>query len=146
MVVACLAGKEQCTIWGMEEAKNSIVLQPEGYALVTLTGKQTFMSMDALGKECKKLADKLKAQGKPLLGLVDFTQDLGFDAGTNKAVLKALEEIEYDRIALFGENVVLAEVTRAVVAALGKDDRTKVFKSRDEALAWLLMKDPVHGY
>jgi hypothetical protein len=77
---------------------------------------------------------------------VDFTQDLGFDAGTNKAVLKALEEIEYDRIALFGENVVLAEVTRAVVAALGKDDRTKVFKSRDEALAWLLMKDPVHGY
>jgi len=130
----------------MEQAKNSVVWQPEGYALVTLTGKQTFMSMDALAKECEDMAEKLSAQGKPLLGLVDFTQDPGFDAGTNKAVLKALEEIKYDRIALFGENIALAEVTKAVVAALGKDDRTKVFKTRDEALAWLLMKDPVHGY
>jgi hypothetical protein len=130
----------------MEQAKNSVTWQPEGYALVTLTGKQTFMTMGELAKQCQNMAEKLEAQGKPLLGLVDFTQDPGFDAGTNKAVLKALEEIKYDRIALFGENMVLAEVTKAVVAALGKDDRTKVFKSRDEALAWLLMNDPVHGY
>jgi hypothetical protein len=130
----------------MEEAKNTVELQPEGYVLVTLEGKQDYMTMDALAKRCKRLADQMKAEGKPVIGLVDFSRDGGFTTGTNKAVMHALEEISYDRLALFGKGGVLEEVTKAVVLALGKAERTKVFKTRDEALAWLMMKDPVHGY
>ena len=121
-------------------------MQPQGYALVTLAGKQDYMTMDKLAKECKKIAAQVQTEGTPLLGLVDFTHDPNFTPGTNKAVLEALEEIRYDRIAMFGENALLAEVTKAVISAIGKSDRTKVFKTREEALAWLLMKDPVHGY
>lgn len=128
------------------DSANSVSLQPEGYVLVKLVGKQDFMSMDQVAKQCRELADQLQLQDKPLIGLVDFSQDMGFNTGTNKAVMKALEEIPYDRIAMFGTNAVLSEVTKAVIAALGKTDRTKVFGTRQEALAWLLMRDPVHGY
>ncbi|HEY2003756.1 MAG TPA: STAS/SEC14 domain-containing protein [Candidatus Saccharimonadia bacterium] len=125
---------------------NSVSLQPQGYILVKLVGKQDFLSMDEVAKQCKELTDQIRMQRKPILGLVDFSQDQGFSTGTNKAVMRALEEIEYDRIAMFGTNAVLGEVTKTVIAALGKADRTKVFGTREEALAWLLMRDPVHGY
>ena len=132
----------------MEETRpgNTAVMQPEGYVLVTLRGKQDFMTMDKLAKDCIEIAGEIKAEGKPLIGLVDFSQDPGFDTGTNKAVMKALEQIPYDRIAMYGKNALLSEVTKAVIAALGKSNRTKVFGTREEALAWLLMRDPVHGY
>jgi len=125
---------------------NSVSLQPEGYISVKLVGRQDFMSMEQVAKQCKELTDQIKLQDKPVLGLVDFSQDQGFNTGTNKAVMKALEEIEYDRIAMFGANAMLGEVTKTVIAALGKADRTKVFGTREEALAWLLMRDPVRGY
>lgn len=128
------------------QASNSVAMHTEGYALVTLVGKQDYMTMDKLAKQCIKLGDQLKVEGKPLLGLVDFSRDPNFTPGTNKAVMQALEEIPYDRIAMFGENKLLGEVTRAVISALGKSDRTKVFRTREEAVAWLLMKDPLRGY
>lgn len=128
------------------DSANSVSLQPEGYVLVKLVGKQDYMTMDEVARQCKDLAEQLKLQNKPLIGLVDFSQDQGFSTGTNKAVMRALEEIPYDRIAMFGTNAVLSEVTKAVIAALGKSDRTKVFGTREEALAWLLTRDPVHGY
>ena len=132
----------------MEESDsaNTVTLESEDYVLVKLVGKQDYMTMDAVAKSCKAIGAELTMHSKPLIGLVDFTEDKGFTTGTNKAVMKALEEIPYDRIAMFGTNAVLSEVTKAVIAALGKGDRTKVFETREEALAWLLTVDPVHGY
>jgi hypothetical protein len=124
---------------------NSVSLHPAGYVQVRLVGKQDYMSVDAVAAECKKFAQQLTGEGRPIIGLVDASEDLGFNTGTNKAVLRALEEITYDRVAIFGTHKILAEVTKAVIAALGKDDRTKIFDTREEALAWLLMKDPLKG-
>jgi hypothetical protein len=129
-----------------KHSENTVTLLPEGYVLVTLVGKQDYMTMDRVAHDCKAIAAEVRMDGKPLIGLVDFTEDLGFSSGTNKAVMKALEDIPYDRIAMYGTSPVLTEVTKAVILALGKSDRTKVFGTRDEALAWLLTVDPVHGY
>lgn len=127
-------------------SKNSVTLDPQGIVAVKLVGKQDFLSMEDVGKECNRLAETLHARNKPVLGLVDFTDDPNFDAGTNKAVLKALEEIPYDKAALFGTNELIAAAARAVLLALGKGKQTKIFQTREEALAWLLTADPVHGY
>jgi hypothetical protein len=130
----------------MDEAplQNSVKMTNDGYVLVKLAGPQDYMSMEKVGKDCKRLADELHAQHQPVLGLVDFTKDQGFSTGTNKAVLQALEGIDYDKAALFG-NPKLHMVTKAVIAALGKSTTTKLFDTREEALAWLLMKDPLAG-
>jgi hypothetical protein len=124
---------------------NTVTLMPEGYVFVQLVGKQDYMSMDEVAKKCARFADDLRAQGKPVLGLVDFTGDSGFNSGTNKAVMHALESIDYDRAALYGRDKILSEVTKAVVLALGKSQNTKVFANKEEALAWLVMKDPLAG-
>jgi hypothetical protein len=134
--------------WLMSEqaSTNSVTLTPEGYVLVELVGDQTFLTMEELGKDCKNLADRLRAENKPVIGLIDFTRDTTFNPGTNKAAMEALEAINYDKAAMYGLKGVLTEVTKAMVSALGKSDRTRVFANKQEALAWLLIRDPIYGY
>lgn len=125
---------------------NTVKLTPEGYILVELVGDQTYLTMERLGKDCKDLADQLRMENKPVIGLIDFTKDTTFNPGTNKAAMEALEEINYDKAAMFGLKGVLTEVTKAMVSALGKSEYTKVFANKQEALAWLLIRDPIYGY
>jgi hypothetical protein len=130
----------------MNETTNSIKLTSEGYILVELVGVQDYLSMESVGKECKEIATRLHYEKKPVLGLIDFTRDTTFSPGTNKAAMQALEEINYDKAAMYGSNPVLLGVTKAMVAALGKSETTKVFSSKQEALAWLMIRDPLFGY
>lgn len=125
---------------------NSVTLTREGYFLVELVGNQDYLSMEKLGKECMAKADTLRFENKPVLGLVDFTRDASFSSGTNKAAMQALEEIKYNKVAMFGVDPMLTSVTKAMVLALGKSESTKVFATKQEALAWLLMRDPLFGY
>lgn len=125
---------------------NSVKLAEAGYILVTLVGDQTQQTIEDSARECQKLAGQLTAEHKPILGLIDFTHENKFSTGANKATLEAMGSINYDRVAAFGTSHVLAEVTGLIIQALGKSDRTKVFATREEAVVWLMMRDPVHGY
>jgi len=126
--------------------QNSVKLAKDGYIAVTLVGNQTQQTIEDSALQCQRLADQLRTEGKPVLGLIDFTHEDKFSTGANKATLDAMGSINYDRVAAFGKSRVLAEVTELIIQALGKTDRTKVFATREEALAWLMMRDPVHGY
>jgi hypothetical protein len=131
----------------MEElpaAKNSVTINREGYIMVKLTGPQTYLTMEGVAKLCRGIADDWHARDKPVLALVDFTEDEAFNTGTNKAVLEALEDIKYDKVALYG-NPKLHDVTSTVLQALGKSAGTKLFDTREEALTWLQMKDPLES-
>ncbi len=126
-------------------AKNQVWLAPEGYVEVKLAGEQSFQTIEEVGKRCRPFVDKLNYEHRPILGLVDLTEHRSINAGTNKAALGLLEAIPYKRAAMFGSGVIVTEITRGLIAALGKGDRTKAFGSREEAVAWLLMKDPLEG-
>lgn len=127
------------------QTANVVMLQPEGYVEVRLMGAQSYQTIESVGKACEPIINKLNFEKRPVLGLIDFTEDTSFDAGTNRAALEVLEGISYRRAALFGANAVMAGVIRALVAALGKAESTKVFETREEAVAWLVMKDAVTG-
>jgi len=124
---------------------NEVLLDPLGFVEVRLIGPQSYQSIEAVAKRCRPFIDKLNYARKPLLGLIDFTEHKHFDTGSTKAALKMLEEIPYKRAAMYGTNPILLEISRGIVAALGKGASTKVFGSREEAVAWLLMKDPLEG-
>lgn len=115
---------------------------PEGYIEVRVVGEQDYQKIERITKDVRPIIDQLQYEGKPILGLIDFTEDKSFNAGSNKAALEALEGIPYKRAALFGTNPMIVMAAQAVIAALGKSDHTRMFSSRDEALAWLL-NDPV---
>lgn len=124
---------------------NEVNLRPEGYVEIRLLGDQDYQTIEAIGKACRPIIDRLNYEHKPILGLIDFSEDRSFNAGSNKASLEVLEHIPYHRAAMYGTHPVLIEIGRALIAALGKGKNTKVFNSREEALAWLLMKDPLEG-
>lgn len=123
----------------------TVTLESPGYVVVALEGDQTYQSIDSLFQIALKYAEQLKGEHRPLLGLVDLSHQTGFNTGSNKAALEALSKIDYDRAALVGDNALFSELAQLIIGALGKNDRTKFFKTREEAVPWLLMKDPLKG-
>lgn len=124
---------------------NTVKLMPEGYIEVRLVGEQDFQKIDQIPRDARPIIDELQYAGKPVLALIDFTEDKSFNTGSNKAALDALEKIPYRRVAMVGTNPIILVAARAIVAALGKSENTKIFDSRDEAVAWLLNEPIVPG-
>jgi|GEM_PF-1660962 len=126
-------------------AGNRVQLHADGYVEVTLVGDQTNKTIADSARECERLTQVLKAQGKRVLGLIDFQLEGDFSTGANKATLEAMTRIDYEQAAMFGTSKLLAEVSNLIIKALGKEDRTKVFGTREAAVAWLVMRDPLKG-
>ncbi|MEI8338603.1 MAG: STAS/SEC14 domain-containing protein [bacterium] len=117
---------------------NRVFLNPDGYIEVVLDGKQSYMTIDNMKYTIQDLINQLEQQGKPRLGLVDLTTDETYSPDSNKAAMQTLESLNYEKIAMFGAGEVLTEVTKAIILAIGRSHNTKIFKSREEAVKWLL--------
>jgi hypothetical protein len=117
---------------------NIVSLHPGGYIEVLVKGPQSYLSFDLIKRDVQQLTNKLQFENKPVLGLVDLTEMTGFNTGSNKAALEILEAVPYTKVALFGGNSAISTVTDLVIQAIGKGDRTRLFKDKESALAWLL--------
>jgi hypothetical protein len=130
---------------GLITSTNQVALNPEGYIEMKLIGEQTYQTIEEVGKASRQYIDKLNYEHRPVLVLIDLTQHKSINSGTNKASMELLDAIPYKRTAMFGSNAIITEVSRGIITALGKGENTKVFKTREEAVAWLVMKDPLAG-
>jgi hypothetical protein len=119
---------------------DKIFLNDEGMIEVQVEGDQTYMTFENLRDDAARLLNELQASGKPRLGLVDISKQGKFSADSNRAAMEVLESLNYDKLAIFGGNTILTEVSKAIVLALGKSENTHVFQHREEAVAWLLGK------
>ncbi|NDC22164.1 hypothetical protein EBZ57_02225 [bacterium] len=117
---------------------NKIILNPEGYVEVIMDGDQTFMTIDNMKYDAIDMLNTLQKEGKPRLGLVDLTKQTNYTADTNKAAMKNLEALNYEKVALFGASTLLTEVTKAIILAMGRSHNTQIFKDRESAVSWLL--------
>ena len=120
---------------------NRVFLNPDGYIEVVLDGQQSYMSIDNMRYDIMDLVEQLQQQGKPRLGLVDLTTDASYSPDSNKAAMKTLESFNYEKIAMFGAGEILTDVTKAIILAIGRSHNTKIFKTREEAVKWLLEKN-----
>lgn len=117
---------------------NKIFMNPDGYVEVVLDGQQSYMTIDNLRYDIVDMVNQLQKQGKPRLGLVDLTTDETYSPDSNKAAMKTLESLNYEKVAMFGASEVLTDVTKAIILAMGRSHNTKIFKTREEAVKWLL--------
>lgn len=115
--------------------KNLVFVNPEGYFEVVLVGQQTEDSFKELFDSAKPLIDEAAAAGRPLRGLVDMTKQTGYSISSDKAALELLESISYDKMAMY--NPPHKAVTEGIIMAMGRNDNTRIFTSRDEAIKWL---------
>ena len=116
--------------------QDQIFLNPDGFIEIKLIGDQTPEMFQNIYADYQGIEEKLRAEGKPILALFDASQETGFSLSSNKAALEILEQANYDRIAMYA--VPHYKVTEGIIAATGKSDNTKLFATREEALAWLL--------
>ncbi|HSX45971.1 MAG TPA: STAS/SEC14 domain-containing protein [Candidatus Saccharimonadia bacterium] len=121
-----------------EPAENQVIRRPQGFVEALIVGEQTPQTFAKLYDEAQPIIKQLKAAHKPLLGLIDMSRQTGYSIASDKAALSFLETLEYDKLALC--NAPHAEVAKGILLALDKNDTTKVFNTREEALAWLLAK------
>lgn len=117
---------------------NKIFLNPDGYVEVVMDGEQTFMTIDNMKYDAIDMLNQLQQEGKPRLGLIDLTNQANYTPDTNKAAMKNLEALNYEKVALFGASTLLTEVTKALILAMGRSHNTQIFKDRESALKWLL--------
>lgn len=116
---------------------NRISLNPNGYIDVTIVGDQTKMSFEHMHLAAEEMMELLQNQGKRRLGLIDVTQQGKFSPESNKEAMLILEELPYDKLAIFGANKVLAQVINTIILAMGKSANTRLFHDQQSALAWL---------
>jgi hypothetical protein len=111
--------------------------QEAGYIEVIIEGDQTYMSFENLKGDAGDILEELQKAGKRRLGLMDITKQGNYTADTNKAAMEILESLNYEKLAIFGGGKFLNEVSKAIILAMGKTANTKIFASREEAIAWL---------
>jgi len=117
---------------------NRIFYNPEGYIEVSVEGDQSYMSFVNLMPEAATMLEELQKEGKPKLGLIDVTHQGAHTSESNHSALEMLEALDYDRLAIFGANVMLSEVIQGIVIAIGKAETIKICKMREDAVGWLL--------
>jgi fatty acid/phospholipid biosynthesis enzyme len=120
---------------------NRISLDPAGYIDITIDGEQSYMSFSNLMGDALDYLEQLQSQKKRRLGLIDITKESNYTTDTNRAAMEMLESANYDRLAIYGGGRILTEIANAIVLAIGKSSNTKVFKTREDALAWLMLPD-----
>ena len=117
---------------------NKIFLNPEGYVEVVMDGEQTYMTIDNMKYDAIDMLGQLQKEGKPRLGLIDLTKQANYTPDSNKAALSNLEALNYEKVAMFGASTLLTEVSKALILAMGRSQNTQIFKTREEAVKWLL--------
>jgi hypothetical protein len=123
----------------METASSvKVSLNPDGYLEVVASGDQNEDSWKKVYKDAEPLLNQLRTKGQPINALIDLTNMGGFTTGSNKSAMDILEHLDYQKIAMVIVNPALNEVVKLIILAMGKDENTKLFHTRDEAVAWLL--------
>jgi hypothetical protein len=116
---------------------NTTTYNPAGYADISVEGDQSYTSFVGIKADADVIFDQLGQAGKPRLALIDLTKQGKFTTDSNRAAMEMLEATNYDRVAIFGANKILEEVTKGIILAMGKGDKTRIFSDRESALAWL---------
>jgi len=121
---------------------NKISLNPDGYVEVIMDGEQSYTTIDSMKYDAVDMLSQLQSENKPRLGLIDLTKQSNYTTDTNKAAMKTLESLTYEKVALFGANTFLTDVVKAIILAMGRTETTKIFKDRESAVTWLKEQSP----
>ncbi len=121
-----------------EPTGNYVTMSPEGYVEIVAIGDQTPQTIEKVSQEGAALVRKVtKGDPEHSRQLVDISRSGSYSSESNKAAMKVIEFLEYERVAIFGGSHLLNDVINMVIMLMGKGGKIKTFDTRDEAVAWL---------
>ena len=118
--------------------QNKVELIEGDIIYVEKVGNQTIESMSELYEKVAQLSRQLRARRKPVLVLSNAEDEGEMDIGTRQYVAKIGKELDYDKSATYGLTVYRHEVRELMISATQLGGKVANFKSRPEALKWLL--------
>lgn len=120
------------------EARSDVALDSDGFIHVVPRGKQTAISVKEMGETINHLVDKLHAQDKKILMLVDL-RNIGATDSTSEGRLesrKLLADSQVEAMAIVGDSQLLSIVMYMAHVARMRT-KMKYFKNMRKARSWL---------
>jgi len=121
--------------------KYNVFYNPSGFVELHYQGEQTPKSVIDSVNELIDWSDKLSAEKKRVLILIDVTDVSKIDisgkmAAARKEAVRVMTRDKYDRMAFYG-NLAVQILINTLALIAGKRQKVRVFPSRIEALGWL---------
>lgn len=129
-------------IMGMKKSdKFTIFASPGGFIEIYFKGEQTPESVTEAVKDLVKWSKKLEARHQKMLILADVSDVSKIDisgrmAPARKVAVEAMQDANYEKIAVFG-NIAVQIMVNTLALIAGKRQQIKVFPDRMHALRWL---------
>lgn len=119
---------------------NTVSITKNGIILEIFEGDQSYDTVQQTTDKLSEKIEEVKKKGKEAKVLIDLTGIGSTNAGSRKASVGALRNLDYDKIALFGGSNYVRHLSNFVIKASGRSKKAKVFKEKKEAMKWLEKK------
>jgi UDP-N-acetylmuramyl pentapeptide synthase len=116
---------------------NRVFLNDRGIVEIHVVGDQTMASVQAMGDEALRLAEKQRQAGKPALILDNLLQMGLVPPEGRKLVVDLIKSNNYDRLAMLGKGRLLRLGANLMLQATGKGNRVKYFEELSTCETWL---------
>lgn len=116
---------------------NQVHVGKDGLIHNVYIGDQNYDTVKAVYDKTVTMASERRAQGKMVLLLVDIGRIRKQNSGSRKASFEALNSDEYDRIAIFGQNVFLRTLANMIIRVSRHRQKVRSFRTEAEARQWL---------
>lgn len=117
-------------------------LREDGIIQVDSSGDKTVFIIRNMGEAISELARIQRENGKPVLVLDDLRSMGSVPPEGRRLVVELAKTLDYDRVAMLGNNAVLRLGVNLMFQASGRADKIKYFDSPEKAIAWLLAFEP----
>lgn len=116
---------------------NRVFINNKGFVECRVIGDQNLKSVTAMGQQIEALLSELENMRQPLLILDDITKIGRVPSNARKAVIQFVKNLQYDRLAMVGDNGIIRLGANLIFRASGRGKKVKFFSNHAQAVRWL---------
>lgn len=119
--------------------QNEVLWEKEASILNSIYhGDQTADTINEIAEAVKPMIAEMRANKKKVLILINLADIHNQTAAARKAALDQIDDLDYDKIAIYGANIFIKKVVEFLIASAGKREKVQYFNTEEEARKWLL--------
>jgi UDP-N-acetylmuramyl pentapeptide synthase len=117
--------------------KNKVFVNDHDVVEIQVIGDQTLKSIRAMATAADELSEKGRKAGKRTLLLDNLTEIGQVSPEGRRLVVELAKTLKYDKLAMYGNSIVLRLAANLMLQAIGKRKKLKFFDDFDKAVEWL---------
>jgi hypothetical protein len=116
---------------------NQVFINDHDIIEIIVDGDQTIKSVQAMGDDANKLIAQYRKQGKRPVVIDNLSKIGKVPSDARKRVVEIAKAMKCDKLAMYGNNVVLKFGANLLLNAIGRAGQVKYFDDYDKAIDWL---------